>query len=116
MLTPATSVQYANLAAVLGRVGPNGLNTVYVEDVRALYETEDLPPAYQRREMPYFSIEANDLIDRMTHHVGFQIVRPFPEGDGFGKWRDVEPVVAAYEAAASGVVVAPALTANMGTE
>ena len=115
-MLPLTSAQYANLAAVLGRVGPNGLNTVYVEDVRAFYETEDLPPAYQRRELPYFSVEANDLTDRMTHHVGFQIVRPFPEGDGFGKWSDVEPVVAPYEAAASGAVVASALTAKMSTE
>lgn len=52
----------------------------------------------------------------MTHHVGFQIVRPFPEGDGFGKWSDVEPVKAAYEAAVSGAVVAPALSENMSTE
>ena len=33
----------------------------------------------------------------MAYHVGFQIVRPFPKGDGTGKWKDVEPVVARYE-------------------
>ncbi|MCJ1278189.1 hypothetical protein MMC21_006004 [Puttea exsequens] len=89
--------QYANLAAVLGRVGPHGLSTVYVDDVREFYEKEDLPSTYGRRELPYFSVEANDHIDRMAYHVGFQIVRPFPKGDGTGKWKDVEPVVARYE-------------------
>ena len=105
-----TSAQYANLVSVLGRVGPNGLNTVYVEDVRAFYEKEDLPPAYQRRELPYFSVEANDHTDRMTKHVGFQIVRPFPKGDGYGKWSDVEPMKAAYEATAGGPAAQEVIT------
>ncbi|KAL8847169.1 MAG: hypothetical protein Q9221_007770 [Calogaya cf. arnoldii] len=89
--------QYANIAAVLGRVGPHGLSTAYVDDVREFYEKEDLPTAYKRRELPYFSTEANDHIDRMSHHVGFQIVRPFPQGDGFGKWADVEAEKAKYK-------------------
>ena len=95
-MCPDGRAQYANLAAVLGRVGPNGLNTVYLDDVREFYEKEDLPAAYKRRELPYFSVEANDHIDRMTQHIGFQIVRPFPKGDGFGKWKDVEPEVARF--------------------
>ncbi|KAL8643902.1 MAG: hypothetical protein Q9226_008047 [Calogaya cf. arnoldii] len=45
--------QYANIAAVLGRVGPNGLSTVYVDDVREFYEKEELPTAYERSELPY---------------------------------------------------------------
>ena len=65
--------------------------------MREFYEKEDFPSAYKRRELPYFSTEANDHIDRMSHHVGFQIVRPFPQGDGFGKWADVEPEKAIYE-------------------
>ena len=93
----ANRAQYANIAAVSGRVGPHGLSTVYVDDVREFYEKEDLPTAYKRRELPYFSTEANDHIDRMSHHVGFQIVRPFPQGDGFGKWADVEAEKAKYK-------------------
>lgn len=92
-----------NLAAVLGRVGPNGLNTLYLDDLRTFYEKEDLPATYQRRELPYYSVEANDLTDRITHHIGFQIVRPFPKGDGFGKWADIEPIKAPFDSA-SGVI------------
>ena len=90
-----SSAQYANLVAVIGRPGPNGLNTVYVEDVRKFYLEEDLPDGYGRRELPYFSVETNAYVDRMSHHIGFQIVRPYPEDDGDG--RDVEPETAKYE-------------------
>ena len=81
---------------MIGRVGPNGLNTVYLDDLQYFYEKEDLPKTYQRRELPYFGVEANAHIDRMTQHIGFQIVRPFPKGDGFGKWSDVEPLKARF--------------------
>lgn len=84
--------QYANIFGVIGRVGPNGLNTVFIEDLIALYVDEDLPPGYGRRELPYFSVEANSYIDRMTQHIGFQIQRPWPQNDQDG--RDVEPVKA----------------------
>ena len=96
-LTLDYRAQYANLAAVLGRPGPHGLNTVYLDDLRFFYEKEDLPAAYGRRELPYFSVEANDLTDRMTQHIGYQIERPFPKGDGFGQYSDVEPLKAAFE-------------------
>lgn len=87
--------QYTNLVGVLGRNGKHGLQTLYVKDVKEFYLSEDLPDAYERRELPYYAIEATQLIDRMTHHIGFQIVRPFPSGDYDG--RDVEPVKALYE-------------------
>ncbi|KAL9586054.1 MAG: hypothetical protein Q9212_001144 [Teloschistes hypoglaucus] len=87
--------QYTNLVGVLGRNGKHGLQTLYVEDVKKFYTSEDLPDAYERRELPYYAIEATQLIDRMTHHIGYQIVRPFPSGDHDG--RDVEPVKALYE-------------------
>ena len=88
-------------------MGTRGLNTVYVKDVRELYEKEDLPTAYQRRELPYFSVEANDHTDRMTQHIGFQIVRPFPKGDGYGRWSDVEPVKGAFESASRQLLLLP---------
>lgn len=44
--------QYTNLVGVLGRLGKNGLSTLYVEDVRHFYVAEDLPIAYMRRELP----------------------------------------------------------------
>ncbi|KAL8694934.1 MAG: hypothetical protein Q9218_000505 [Villophora microphyllina] len=87
--------QYTNLVGVLGRNGKHGLQTLFVEDVKKFYLAEDLPDAYERRELPYYAIEATQLIDRMTHHIGFQIMRPFPPGDHDG--RDIEPVKAAYE-------------------
>ncbi len=80
---------------MLGRNGPNGLQTVFVEDVREFYVREDLPVMYERREMPFFSPEANAYVDRMSNYIGFTIVQPFPVNDGDG--RDVEPVVARYE-------------------
>lgn len=46
------SAQYTNLVGVLGRLGKNGLSTLYVEDVRHFYVHEDLPLAYLRRELP----------------------------------------------------------------
>lgn len=87
--------QYTNLVGVLGRHGKHGLQTLYVEDVKEFYTAEDLPNAYERRELPYYAIEATQLIDRMTHHIGFQIMRPFPSDDHDG--RDIEPVKALYE-------------------
>ncbi|KAL8640185.1 MAG: hypothetical protein Q9228_002869 [Teloschistes exilis] len=87
--------QYTNLVGVLGRNGKHGLQTLYLEDVKEFYTSEDLPDAYERRELPYYAIEATQLIDRMTHHIGYQIMRPFPSGDHDG--RDVEPVKALYE-------------------
>ena len=80
---------------MIGRIGPNGLNTVFIEDLRVFYATEDLPPGYGRRELPFYSVEANSYIDRMAHHIGFQIQRPWPENDQDG--RDVEPVKAKFD-------------------
>lgn len=80
---------------MIGRIGPNGLNTLFIEDLRAFYVKEDLPVDYGRREFPFYSAEANSFIDRMAHHIGFQIQRPWPENDQDG--RDVEPVKAKFE-------------------
>ena len=66
-----------------------------MEDVKTFYLQEDLPVAYERRELPYYSVEANELNDRMTHHIGFQITQPFPPWDHNGT--DIEPLVAKYE-------------------
>lgn len=87
--------QYGNLLGVLGTIGPNGLNTVFLDDLRTFYVDEDLPAGYGRRELPFYSPEANSYIDRMTHHIGFQIERPWPHDDQDG--RDVEPVVAKFD-------------------
>jgi len=89
-----TLAQYGNLVGTLGKIGKNGLYTLFVDDVRHFYLREDLPTSYGRRQLPYYSVEANEYIDRMTHHIGFQIVRPFPPGDQDG--RDVEPAVAKF--------------------
>ena len=95
ILTRVLRAQYANLFGVIGRIGPNGLNTVFLNDLRRFYIDEDLPTDYGRRELPYYSPEANSYIDRMTHHIGFQIERPWPPNDQDG--RDVEPVAAKFE-------------------
>ncbi|KAL8795219.1 MAG: hypothetical protein Q9195_002230 [Heterodermia aff. obscurata] len=87
--------QYTNLVGVLGRNGRYGLQTLYVEDVRKFYLQEDLPDAYERRELPYYGVEAAELNDRMTHHIGYQITRPFPPWDHNGT--DIEPLAAQYE-------------------
>lgn len=79
----------------MGRIGPNGLNTVFLDDLRVFYLDEDLPPGYSRRELPYYSAEANSYIDRMTHHIGFQIQRPWPKNDQDG--RDIEPAMAKFD-------------------
>ena len=92
--------QYSNLIGILGRNGPNGLQTLFVEDVKTFYLDEDLPKQYERREMPFYSPEANAYMDRMSDHIGFRIERPFPVDDGDG--RDVELVVAKYERAGMG--------------
>lgn len=68
---------------------------MFLEDLRVFYTKEDIPPGYGRRELPFFSPEANSYIDRMTHHIGFQIERPWPKDDQDG--RDVEPVVATFD-------------------
>lgn len=86
--------QYANIFGVIGRIGPNGLNTVFLEDLTVFFVKEDLPALYGRRELPFYSVEANGYIDRMAHHIGFQIQRPFPNNDQDG--RDVEPVKAKF--------------------
>ena len=80
---------------MLGRNGRYGLQTLYVEDVRDFYLRDDLPKAYERRELPYYGVEAAELNDRMTHHIGYQITRPFPPWDHNGT--DIEPLVAKYE-------------------
>ena len=87
--------QYTNLVGMLGRNGKYGLQTLYVEDVKRFYLAGDLPAAYQRRELPYYAVEATILNDRMSHHIGYQINRPFPPWDHNGT--DVEPLVAKYE-------------------
>lgn len=87
--------QYSNLIAILGRNGPNGPTTLFLEDLRTFYLDEDLPAAYQRREMPFYSPEANAYMDRMSNHIGMKIERPFPPDDGDG--RDIEPEKAKYE-------------------
>ena len=87
--------QYTNLVGVLGRNGRYGLQTLYVEDVRKFYLEEDLPDAFQRRELPYYGVEAAELNDRMTNHIGYQIIRPFPSWDHNGT--DIEPLTAKYD-------------------
>ncbi|KAI4149559.1 MAG: hypothetical protein L6R39_002472 [Caloplaca ligustica] len=93
--TTCALAQYANLVGILGRNGKHGLLTLYVEDVKQFYLKEDLPDAYERRELPYFTTEGLIHIDRMTHHIGFQVIRPFPADDHSGI--DIEPLTAAYE-------------------
>ncbi|CAF9910692.1 MAG: hypothetical protein HETSPECPRED_010149 [Heterodermia speciosa] len=46
------TAQYTILVGILGRNGRYGLQTLYVEDVRKFYLQEDLPDAYERRELP----------------------------------------------------------------
>ncbi|PLB52247.1 hypothetical protein P170DRAFT_402251, partial [Aspergillus steynii IBT 23096] len=73
--------QYTNMVGVLGRKGKHGWTTLYVDDVKTFYLDEDIPKTYERREMAHYSPESNAFVDRMTHHVGYAIQRPFPEGD-----------------------------------
>ncbi|KAH8722836.1 Chloroperoxidase [Phaeosphaeriaceae sp. PMI808] len=88
--------QYTNMMGILGRYGKHGRTTLYLDDVETFYLKEDVPKGYMRREEPYYSMESNALIDRMTHHIGFTIQRPFPDDDlSLGK--DVEPEVAKFE-------------------
>ncbi|KAI1200182.1 Chloroperoxidase [Nemania serpens] len=88
--------QYGNMFGVLGRAGKHGLNTLYLEDVKKFYLDDDWPVGYARREMPYYSPEANSYIDRMAHHIGYLIQRPYPPGDG-DKGVDVEPEIAKFQ-------------------
>ncbi|MCJ1365644.1 hypothetical protein MMC16_004769 [Acarospora aff. strigata] len=61
--------QYDNIFGVLGRIGPNGLNMVFLEDFRVFYTEEDNTPGYGRRELAFYSPEANTYVDRMTHRA-----------------------------------------------
>ena len=88
--------QYSNIIGTLGRIRPNGLTTIFLEDLRTFYLDEDIPRGYARRELPFYSPEGQSYIDRMSYHIGFQIERPWPEGDQDG--RDVEPLIAKYDA------------------
>ncbi|KAI0189896.1 hypothetical protein F4808DRAFT_31909 [Astrocystis sublimbata] len=79
--------RYGNMFGVLRRAGKHGLNTLYVEDVKRFYLEDDWPVGDARRELPYFSPEANSYIDCMARHIGYEIQRPHPpsdddEGDG----------------------------------
>ncbi|KAI4861524.1 Chloroperoxidase [Hypoxylon rubiginosum] len=88
--------QYGNMFGVLGRAGKHGLNTLFVADVKKFYLDDDWPVGYARREMPYYSPEANSYIDRMAHHIGYRIQRPYPPGDG-DRGVDVEPETAKFQ-------------------
>ncbi|KAI9690935.1 MAG: hypothetical protein M1822_008555 [Bathelium mastoideum] len=87
--------QYGNMFGVLGRAGKHGLNTLYVEDVKKFYLDDDWPVGYARREMPFYSPEANSYIDRMSRHIGYQIQRPYPPNDKGDI--DVEPETALFQ-------------------
>ncbi|KAJ5521734.1 hypothetical protein N7527_005849 [Penicillium freii] len=73
--------QYTNMVGVLGKFGKHGRTTLFIDDVKTFYLDEDIPRNYERREAPHYSPESNAMIDRMAHHVGYAIQRPFPEGD-----------------------------------
>ncbi|KAI3064798.1 hypothetical protein CBS147339_9281 [Penicillium roqueforti] len=73
--------QYTNMVGVLGKFGKHGRTTLFIDDVKTFYLDEDIPRNYERREAPHYSPESNAMIDRMAHHVGYTIQRPFPEGD-----------------------------------
>ncbi|CAI6332246.1 unnamed protein product [Periconia digitata] len=88
--------QYTNMMGILGRYGKHGRTTLYLEDVATFYLKEDIPLGYMKREEPYYSMESNALIDRMTHHIGYTIQRPFPDDDQ-SPGRDIEPEVARFE-------------------
>ncbi|KAJ8127451.1 heme-thiolate peroxidase [Lasiodiplodia mahajangana] len=88
--------QYANMFGMLGRAGKHGLNTLFLEDVKTFYLEDDWPLGYARREMPYYSPEGNSYVDRMTHHIGYRIQRPYPPGDG-DKDMDIEPETAKFQ-------------------
>ncbi|KAI1324960.1 Chloroperoxidase [Xylariaceae sp. FL0255] len=88
--------QYGNMFGVLGRMGRHGLNTLYVEDVEKFYLDDDWPVGYARRELPFYSPEANSYIDRMAYHLGYEIQRPYPAGDK-DKGVDIEPETARFQ-------------------
>ncbi|EXA28548.1 hypothetical protein BFJ63_vAg18201 [Fusarium oxysporum f. sp. narcissi] len=87
--------QYANMFGMLGRQGKNGPGTLHVEDVKKFYLDEDWPKDYWRRQLPYYSPEANSYIDRMARHIGYQIERPYPPDDH--NLYDVEGDVAVFD-------------------
>ena len=87
--------QYANMFGMLGRLGKNGPGTLHVEDVKSFYLDEDWPKGYWRRQLPYYSPEANNYIDRMARHIGYQIERPYPPDEH--ELYDVEGDVAVFD-------------------
>ena len=54
--------QYANVFGVIGRIGPNGLNTLFLEDLTVFFVKEDLPALYALRDFTFYSSEANTAI------------------------------------------------------
>ncbi|KAF7165184.1 hypothetical protein CNMCM5623_009450 [Aspergillus felis] len=88
--------QYTNMVGVLGKFGKHGRTTLFVDDVKTFYLDEDIPRNYERREAPHYSPESNAMIDRMSHHVGYTIQRPFPEGDQ-DPGRDICPMKARFQ-------------------
>ncbi|THC96183.1 hypothetical protein EYZ11_004346 [Aspergillus tanneri] len=91
-----TCAQYTNMVGVLGKFGKHGRTTLSVEDVRMFYLDEDIPKGYERREIAHYSPESNAMIDRMSHHVGYTIQRPFPPGDQ-DPGRDICPMRARFQ-------------------
>lgn len=87
--------QYANMFGMITRQGKHGPGTLHVDDVRKFYIDEDWPTGYARRQLPYFSTEANLIMDRMARHIGYEITRPFPANDS--EIYDVEGDVAVFD-------------------
>ncbi|KAE8354431.1 hypothetical protein BDV28DRAFT_147161 [Aspergillus coremiiformis] len=88
--------QYTNMVGTLGKFGKHGRTTLFIDDVKTFYLDEDIPRNYERREIAHYSPESNALIDRMSHHVGYTIQRPFPEGDQ-DPGRDICPMKARFQ-------------------
>lgn len=88
--------QYTNMVGVLGKFGKHGRTTLFIDDVKTFYLDEDIPRNYERREAPHYSPESNAMIDRMSHHVGYTIQRPFPDGDQ-DPGRDICPMKARFQ-------------------
>ncbi|KAH7303980.1 Chloroperoxidase [Stachybotrys elegans] len=87
--------QYANMFGMLGRMGVNGMTTLYVEDVRQFYLRDDVPEGYMRRQLPYYANEATLFMERMARHIGYTIPRPIPANDR--ELYDVEGDVAIFD-------------------
>ncbi|KAA8649467.1 uncharacterized protein ATNIH1004_002138 [Aspergillus tanneri] len=78
------------------KFGKHGRTTLFVDDVKTFYLDEDIPKNYERREIAHYSPESNAMIDRMSHHIGYTIQRPFPEGDQ-EPGRDICPMRARFQ-------------------